>query len=363
MTLEAKAEGAQSTTTENDNAAATPAANENDTTKATAPDKSGAEADGEKTTGESAEPPKTALEAAQRVMAKEGKQPSDAKPQQQSESQQKPAADAKGEKKPEADDDDSQLPFREHPRWKKMSSEHRMLKVAREKNEEAIKTLEPKAKTHDELLSFISANNLQKDDFQTGLQVMAALRNDPAKAYEMLKPVMEQLESKVGVTLPDDLKAKVEAGTVDANTAADLARARATAALAQERTRSLEERTAADEQARQEREEKDQTQSIITSLNEWEANWLKRDPDAAKLVSFVREAFIVEGTAHPPRNPEEAKKLAEACVAKVRERLQSVMPTPRAKDGNLPAGGNHVEATPVPKTALEAAQAALAATR
>ena len=323
----------------------------------TATPEGGKPAGGEDDKGKIAEPPKTALEAAQRVMAKEGKQPSDEKPQPDTA---KPATEAKpDEKKGAAEEDDSNLPFKEHPRWKKMSSEHRMLKVAKEKNEDAIKALEPKAKTFDELTVYLRENNLARDDFQQGLTIMAAIRNDPAKAFELLRPVMERLELTVGERLPEDLKAKVEAGTIDADTAKELARTRGAAAIAKGRAETLEQRQARETEERQRAADDGQLQSVVDTLNSWDVEWMKRDPDAAKLRPFVQDLLIVDGSLKPPRNAEEARQLAEACVAKARQRLTGFIPAPKPKEGVLPTGGAHVETSVVPKSSLEAAHAAL----
>lgn len=302
-------------------------------------------------------PPKTPLEAAQRVMAKEAK----AAPATQQTEAPKPAADAaKPEAGAAAEEDDSKLPFRDDPRWKKMSSEHRMLKVAKEKNEEAIKALEPKAKTLEDLTGYLRDNNLARDDFQQGLTIMSAIRNDPVEAYKLLRPVMERLELAVGARLPEDLETRVASGALDAETAGELARARSTEAIARSRAESLEQRSTRDAEARQQNESEGQMRSVVDSLNSWDTEWVKRDPDAKKLRPFVADLLLVKGQEKPPRNAQEARELAESCVAEARNRLSGFMPTLKPKDGVLPIGGAHVETAVVPKSSLDAARAALA---
>lgn len=301
-------------------------------------------------------PPKTALEAAQRVMDKEAK----AAPAPQPKDPAEPAPDQpKPEAKAAADEDESKLPFREHPRWKQMSSEHRMLKVAKEKNEEAIKALEPKARTLDELTGYLRDNNLAREDFQSGLTIMTAIRNDPEAAYKLLKPVMDKLELSVGITLPDDLKARVDAGTVDADTARELARTRTSEATARARAEQQEQRRAQDAEARERDDGERAMQSVADSLNSWEVEWGKRDPDAPKLRQTVADLLLLRGGEKPPRNAEEARELAESCLTEARKRFSAFIPQPRAKEGVLPVGAATVATTQVPKSSLDAARAAL----
>lgn len=318
-------------------------------TQTAAPDKAAGE--GEPT------PPKSALEAAQRVMVKEAKP---AAAPQQTETD-KPATDAaKPDGKDVAAEDDSNLPFKEHPKWKLMSSENRTLKVAKTKNEEAIKALEPKAKTLDELTVYLRDNNLAKDDFQQALTIMAAIRNDPEAAYKQLRGVMDKLELVVGVRLPEDLETRVAAGALDQEAARELAQSRSRAALAQSRAETLEQRRAQDEEARTQSESEGQLKSVVDSLNSWDSEWVKRDPDAQKMRPFVADLLLVRGQEKPPRNAQEARELAEACVVEARKRLTGFIPAPRPKEGALPAGGAHIETAAVPKSSLDAARAALA---
>jgi hypothetical protein len=301
--------------------------------------------------------PKTPLEAAQRVMAKEGKVPSDGKPQDGESPPTKADVAAKGE------DDEATLPFKNHPAYRKVASENRILQVAKEKNEAAIKALEPKAKTYDDLAEFITSSNLSKDDFQQGLAIMRAVRNDPQEAYKLLQPVMAQLETLVGARLPADLQAKVEAGHIDAETAKELARARGDATIARERAETLQQQRAREEQERAQGEEQRQISTVVDALNAAEAEWTKSDPDAAKLRRMVNKAVLVNGQAKPPRNAEEARALFESSLKEVKDEISGFHPAPRPLNGPLPPGAPPTNAAPVPKNSYEAAQAALASLR
>lgn len=321
------------------------------TTAAPAPDKATEQPKG----GESAAP-KTALEAAKRVMAKEEKAASDAKPQDG-----KPPESKPDEAKVEVEDDDAKLPFKDDPRWKKMSSENRILKVAREKDAAAIKELEPKAKVHDELHGWLTERNIGRDDFSTGLSIIDAVRNDPTKAYELLKPVMTHLETLVGARLPADLAAQVEAGSVTQEIAQELARTRGKAAITEGRLQTTEDRAQRDAEARRAGEFEQQTQTVVTALNTCESAWMKSDPDAAKLLPIVQNNVMVLGDRNPPRNAEDARALFDAALKAAKDQARAFgYRAPAPKDGILPAGGaSTTTASPVPKSSLDAAMAAL----
>lgn len=334
-------------------AQATPAPEEKQA--APAPDKAPPEKapEGESKEGESAAP-KTALDAAKRVMAKEQKAGSEAKPQEGE--QPKPQAETD---KSKAEDDDANLPFKDHPRWKKMSSENRILQVAKEKNEEAIKALQPKAKGYDDLTGYLRENNLGKEDFSNLLAIGVAVRNNPMEAYRMLKPVMEQLEGLVGERLPPDLQAKVDSGVIDAETARELARTRSAEHLAKSRAETVEKAAQREREEREVRDQEAQQNVVVQTLNAWDDEWVKRDPDAAKLRPMLNDLVVLWGSQKPPRNADEARQLAEAALVEVKKRASAWTPPPQPKTGILPAGGAPSNSAPIPKSSLEAAQAAL----
>ena len=323
---------------------------------ATVDDKA-APAGGEPKQGEDAAP-KTALEAAQAVMAKGAKDAAGEKPQGET---QPPAKDAADKAKPDADDD-STLPFKDHPRWKEMSSSNRILKVAKEKNEQAIAQMEPRVKAHDALLGFFDTNNLNQQDVAQGLTIMAAVRNDPAKAYELLAPIVEGLREMVGETIPADIKAKIDGGLIDEATGRELAKKRAEAGLAQSRATALEERTQREREERERQGEEGQISAIEVALNSWGDEWRKRDPDVAKKQPLLESMLEAAWARNPPRTPEEARRQADEVLASLETHTRAFRPAPTAKNGNLPVGGaSTTTAAPVPQSSLEAAKLALRA--
>jgi hypothetical protein len=302
--------------------------------------------------------PKTALEAAQAVVAKERKERSAGEPQKG-----EPGAKPEGEKPPKVAFDDPNLPFKNHPAYKQWASEHRTLKVAKEKNEAAIAELTPKAKAHDDLIGFFESNSLNQQDVATGLSIMQAMKNNPAQAYEMLRPVYEKLLMIVGETIPADIKARVEAGEISEQAARELAQARAHAGIAQNQASAAEQRRQREQQAREQVERQGEEERTIGAiegaLNDWGKNWHARDPDAVKKQPLLEPLLEAEWVRNPPKSAEEAVRQADAVLAGLNERARTFFPTPKPKDGNLPPSGAPVNHAPVPTSSIEAARAAL----
>ena len=302
--------------------------------------------------------PKTALEAAERVMGQvKDAPPASAKPQDG-----KPPADGKAPDAKTAAD--AQLPFKDHPRWKEVTSENRILRVAKEKNETAIKELEPKAQTYDELSGWLKENQLGKDDFAQLLAIGSAVRNDPIEAYKLLQPIMEQLETLVGERLPQDLQQAVANGQITEDAAKQIAKSRGEASVYKGRAETLQRRDAETREQRDREQQERHAETIVQGVVAHVDSWAKRDPDAERKRPFVEEGIENElrrrdmnGT--PPRNSEEAAEIVRAVVKSVDDRFRSLMPTPKPKVGILPQTGAPQTGTAMPKSSLEAAQLAL----
>lgn len=305
--------------------------------------------------------PKNALEAAERVMAAQAgaspasKQPQDGKPQEKGAAGAKDAADAA-------------LPFKDHPRWKEVTSELRMQRVAREKNEAAIKELEPKAKGYDDLRGFLGDNNLGHEDFAAMLAIGAAIRNDPLEAVRLLQPVWDMLQQRVGEVLPDDLKQAVAAGQMTEEAARAISRSRAEAAISKGRLQDNERRSAESRQRDERRQEEERADGMARQISDYVDTWATRDPDAEQKLPFVNQEIElalrrIESQGKTIRDAADAKALVDWAVKQVEDRIRSFAPRRQAQAGGLPAGqGGASNTAPAPKTSLEAAELALART-
>ena len=105
-----------------------------------------------------------------------------------------------GEKHEEKEEPDADVPkeFHEHPAWKRIIGERN---EARDK----LTSLETAAKANESLLEYCRKNEITDEQFKSALQVVSLWNSDPAKCYEMLQPMVAQLESHMGLRLPEDL--------------------------------------------------------------------------------------------------------------------------------------------------------------
>lgn len=219
-------------------------------------------------------------------------------------------------KKPAVDDKD--LPFHNHPRFQQLTRERAQFKEGYDQ--------------HNAVLSFMEKNSLVSDEVKEGFQVMALIKNNPAQAREALKTWVARLDEYLGDKLPKDLQEKVEAGSIDAETAKEVAITRRDKDGA---TRTAEAaKSHANTLAMQ-----SHGKACADGVNVAESAIKARDPDYAVKQPFVTNIL----TAKIAR--EGLPKTPEIAVAWFNDALKTV---------NLqfaPLGRNRVATKPTPSTA------------
>lgn len=264
-------------------------------------------------------------------------------------------ADAAADAKKADDADDAKLPFGNHPRWKAVMAE-------RNEARRLAAEYEPNARQYGQVLDFMASNNLVAKEVQEGFAIMAALKNTPEKALEMLRPHYERLQHLVGEKLPEDLNEKVQDGRLDEASARELAQTRGKATLLESGAREQQERqaAAAEDQASRARAEAADTYVATKQAN---------DPDFALkqplLRGAIREALddaISEGRS--PKTPADVNRIMDTAYGKVTAALKAIAPArARPVSRPVPSGMSSTPATAVPRTALDVTKAALAASR
>jgi hypothetical protein len=243
-------------------------------------------------------------------------------------------------------EDDSKLPFHNHPRWKE---------VVAERNE-----LRPDAERYRNIAGFMEANSLTGEEVADGFDIMAKLKSgDPEQlsaALEWLEPRVNFLREQLGLTLPEDLRDKVEAGLIDEDTAKEVARTRATSTLASER---LKARETADSEAEAARQRAATAQAMATAVEGWEQRIRTTDPDYARKAELVETTCraIVQREGKAPTTPEEAVALADRALAEVNRQFTAALPPPRAVKPT--PQGSSTPTVAEPKTLREAIAAAV----
>src|SRR3990167_2178150 len=179
-----------------------------------------------------------------------------------------PAAAVAAEAEPAAEDD-ANLPFHNHPRWKAVLAERDSFK-------------EP-AERYGLIEGFMQQHGLSTEEVAEGYEVMALLKSgDPAKlatARQWFSDRLEFLDGTLGNVMPTDLQQRVDDGLLDEEGAKEVARARADAALLKARDAATTTATIA-EQGRQQAAAI--TEVVTSAVQGWEERTKAADPDYAK---------------------------------------------------------------------------------
>lgn len=229
-------------------------------------------------------------------------------------------------------------PFHEHPRWKEVQGE---LKVLREKQQ-----------AFDKLTEFRTQYGVSEEQMEAALQVVALGNTKPEQALEALKVYTERLEEQVGAKLPNDLQQEVEDGLISEARAKELARLRATAQGEAQRAKQAQQTV-----------EKQFHSAVAESVGVWEQTKVKSDP-TFKPGSGLYQLVLDRGAGlwrnAPPKTPQEAVKLFEDAYQSVKKAVQGLVPPPPARKVLTSTGSStNVKQAP-PKTPQEAVERALA---
>lgn len=193
------------------------------------------------------------------------------------------------------------LPFHNHPRWKEMLSEREALK--------------PRAEQYDKIVSFMNTNSLTPNEMADGMRVMALMKHNPTAAYEQLQTYIKKLAPFTGEELHPDVKAKVDDGFVDPETAKELSRLKAEKEFLNLRSEEIYQSQIAQQQVAQQK-------SMYDAVVGWEASEKARDPDWAVKYDMVQDRVRTLLASAKPSTPEEAVMLAKRALSDVNDRLR-----------------------------------------
>lgn len=233
-------------------------------------------------------------------------------------------------------EDDSKLPFHNHPRWKQMLAERDSLKED--------------ASQYQQVASFMRGNNLSAQEVAQGMQVMALIKNDPLRALEALRPTMENLRRFAGESLPEDIAKKVDDGFIDRDSAAELARQRAQSEFL---TARQQQEFQAFQAAQLQHQQAASMNAIVSAVSGWESQLKTRDADYQAKSQFIGDRIRVLLQVSQPQTPQEAVALAERAYSEVNESFKGLNPR-RQPVRTMTSGNSATSATPAPKSLREA---------
>lgn len=196
---------------------------------------------------------------------------------------------------------DDNVPFHNHPRWKE---------IMREREE-----LKQKSKQYEEISEYMRANGLSSGELAQGFEVMALMKNDPARAKEVLNMHMQRLAQFTGEILPKDIQLKLDMGEIDEASATELAALRARSQVSQHQVQqSRTEAPNANEQVSQ--------RAMYDAVVQWEQVVGMRDAEYKNKQAMVTDrvkAMMMESGR--PTNPQQAVEYVQRAYEEVNQRL------------------------------------------
>jgi hypothetical protein len=259
----------------------------------------------------------------------------------------------------DADKDDDKLDFKDHPRFVALRQEALQSRASVKAFEAQVAPLRESAEKLTAISGFVNGNGISENEFVEGLEIMAALKNNPLRAAQLLAPHLAHLKKFTGEgDLPKELEDRVAAGEISEAAARELVRAKTQAEIAQAQAQRV---TGEQQHAIAQRNLVEAGHAVSA----WEAGIAKSDLDYAKKQPLVIRLIQAEAALRPPRNPTEAVALAQRCYADINK----TFPTPVVKTATKPtpstanASQARTAVLPKPKTLLDGVGQVLAGIR
>jgi hypothetical protein len=261
---------------------------------------------------------------------------------------QQPKGQELGKKDGEGPDEIPQE-FHKHPAWQK-------LKKQRDEYRTQVDQFRSDSQEYQVITGFMQEHSIEPTEVAETLQWLALKNSDPVKFGQMIVDLAAQFQEEMGLVLPKELQARVEAGEITEEDANELARSKAEANLYKTRTQqqTQQQNSQREIQARQQL-----GQTMANTVNNWEKQIQVRDPDyqaKRRLVQSEIRAYIQQYGM--PKDAVNALKYAETAYKAVSEHLAGVLPKRKPNDP-IPQGGKQVETNFVPKSLADVVSHAL----
>lgn len=217
-----------------------------------------------------------------------------------------------------AANDDSKLPFNNHPRWKEVLAERDTARTEVSQYRQQYEAARPVIEAHKSVVDFLQASGINDQAYKETLQLRALMNTDPEKALAQLMPIVTSLEAVVGKGIATDLLQKVKDGVLDEDSAKEITKLRA-----QTKQRDLTTQNHQQEQQRQVVTQMEQ------SVNSWFSSKKTADPAFDNKVDLINGQFSTLVQQAPPKSSIEVTALLEKAYTIVNEKLAKFQPTPK----------------------------------
>lgn len=276
---------------------------------------------------------------------------------------------ASGQKGEEKKDEDSKLPFHDHPRWKEVLGQ-------RNEYEQQVQRLKPLAEQQQSIVDYCTKSGVSGEEFQQALEIAALLKSDPQGALEKLTPIVTGLKVLGGESLPKDLEeefvqiqTELADGTISEATAKRYEqRLRETAKLRAQQLFKGEQGKQAEQRQREQ-----MVLNATTAVNEWQEAKMKSDPDyrpkakdtdplgkfelVDREFNYLTNAALQKG--QNILNPKLVTQIAEQAYANIQATTNQWRPQPKERKGLPTTNSSGIDPKGEPKTLHEAVERAL----
>jgi polyhydroxyalkanoate synthesis regulator phasin len=231
-----------------------------------------------------------------------------------------------------------------------------------------VTSLRGQAQVAEGLRSYLTTNDIAKEDFSLLLDLGTALRRgDWQTFYQGVAPYMELAEEALGVRLPKDLQAQVQQGHLTTEAARHFSRERYARMLAETKAQDAGHHAQRIEQQVRHQDTARQVEALKTSINgavsAWEASVRQTDPDYGHKQDAVKNLlWAVVNEQGAPSSPEQAVAIAKEAYRRANEMAARFTPKPRATSQVPSSIPRPQSGVPEPKSLMEAAMQGLART-
>jgi hypothetical protein len=241
----------------------------------------------------------------------------------------------------------SDVPFHEHPRFKQLLRQRDGYKA--------------EAGEYKKITAFMEENQLTGQEAAEGFQIMAAMKSDPAKAWELLKPHVQAVLTAAGEVLPPELEQRVQAGELSREAALNWSRDRA-------RVGSYEAQQAQLQQRMQREAVAQRASAVRDAAEQWQRGRQERDPRFGDKVELLqREVAFLQATEGRPDTPDGVRAQLQKAYGAVSSRMTvpaaPAQPAPVAKRPVTGSSVSSANARPEPQSTLDIIEQVEAASR
>lgn len=235
-------------------------------------------------------------------------------------------------------------------RFEQLQSKYREEKSLRE-------AAEVKAGQFDQFTNFLDTNRITQEEANELFDIGALMKNDPAKALQLLEPHYRNLLAMTGNVLPPELQQQVQQGYITEQHARELSQLKAS-----KNTQGVIEQERVQHQQMQEQVRQQELHNQVTNtMSTWEKNWASTDPDYNVKKTKVLDRVELELTRAArnntlPKTVEEAVRLAEKAKSDVEAEFRQYRPK---KPVNTVNGNGATSVKREPTSTLDVIQQAL----